>query len=349
MLGALYAVISAATFAFNNASLRRGVISSTVFQALAVTVPIGVPLFFVAVLATGQLGKLTEFSNLAFICLSLAGIMHFVWGRYCGYRAIKAMGSNLVAPVQSANLVVALTLAIIVLDEKITVLKVIGLALIALGNGIAIPPSKSKKKKKQDAAKQAAAAVTTAVASGAGAAGDSRGTEKSPAFVPNLAEGYTWALLSATGYGLSPVLVRYGLEGQTGASMAGGLISYIAATLFFSLLLIPKGRVQNVREMDRKALPWFLNSGFFVFLAQMFRYLALSIAPVTVVTPIQRITGIFRILFSSLLNPGHEVINMRLVVGTVVSIAGAMALAVSIDMVADYINLPRGLIDWRWP
>jgi uncharacterized membrane protein len=348
MLGALYAVISAATFAFNNASLRRGVITSTVFQALAVTVPIGVPLFFIAALATGQLGKITDFSNLTFACLALAGIMHFVWGRYCGYRAIKAMGSNLVAPVQSANLIVALTLAIIVLGEKVTVLKVAGLVLIMLGNIIAIPPRKGKKKTKA-AAKKAEAVATNEAASGAGAAGDSNGTEKPPAFVPNLTEGYTWALLSATGYGLSPVLVRFGLEGQGGATMAGGLISYVAATLFFSLLLIPKGRVRNVRTMDRKALPWFLNSGFFVFLAQMFRYLALSIAPVTVVTPIQRITGIFRILFSSLLNPGHEVINMRLIVGTVVSIAGAMALAVSIDMVAEFINLPPGVIDWRWP
>lgn len=348
MLGAFYAVLSAATFAFNNASLRRGVISSTVFQALSVTVPIGVPLFFIAALITGQLGRIGDFSGLAFACLALAGVLHFVWGRYCGYRAIKAMGSNLVAPVQSANLVVALTLAIVVLGETMTVLKIAGLALIIVGNVIAVPPGKTRKKAAEK--KAPAAAATDEAASGAGAAGDSAEAEKvPPAFVPNLAEGYTWALLSATGYGLSPVLVRYGLDGMSGASMAGGLISYLAASLFFCLFLIPEGRVRNIRAMDRRALPWFLNSGFFVFLAQMFRYLALAIAPVTVVTPIQRITGIFRIFFSTILNPGHEVINLRLVVGTLVSIAGAIGLTLSLDIVAPYVNLPPGLIEWRWP
>jgi uncharacterized membrane protein len=101
--------------------------------------------------------------------------------------------------------------------------------------------------------------------------------------------------------------------------------------------------------VDRRALPWFVNSGFFAFLAQMFRYLALAIAPVTVVTPIQRLTGIFRIIFSTMLNPGHEVLNLRLVVGTVVSIAGAVALTISIDFVAEYIALPRVFLEWRWP
>jgi uncharacterized membrane protein len=322
MLGALYAVLSAASFAFNNASLRRGVITSSVFQALAITVPIGVPLFLIACLLGGQLDWLMKFSGRNYLFLSLAGIFHFVWGRYCGYRAIKAMGSNLVAPVQSGNLVVALGLAIILLGEYMTPLKLIGLGLIIAGAGIAVPPAKKKP-----------------------------GAEKpgETTFKPNLTEGYTWALLSCTGYGLSPVLVRLGLEGTSGAAMAAGLVSYTAASLFFCLFLIPKGRVVDVLQMDRKALPWFINSGFFVFLAQMLRYLALSIAPVTVVTPIQRITGIFRILFSTLLNPGHEVINLRLIIGMVVSILGAVALTLSVDFIAVHIDLPRAFLEWRWP
>ena len=36
--------------------------------------------------------------------LSLAGIIHFAFGRYCNYRATKAMGANLVGPVQQGSL-----------------------------------------------------------------------------------------------------------------------------------------------------------------------------------------------------------------------------------------------------
>jgi uncharacterized protein len=46
VLGGLLALLSAATFAFNNASLRRGVLSGSVAHAMAISVPIGVPIFF---------------------------------------------------------------------------------------------------------------------------------------------------------------------------------------------------------------------------------------------------------------------------------------------------------------
>ena len=54
MLGVVLAALSAATFAFNNASARRGVLTGSVAQALAITVPIGVPMFLLAALTTGQ-------------------------------------------------------------------------------------------------------------------------------------------------------------------------------------------------------------------------------------------------------------------------------------------------------
>jgi uncharacterized membrane protein len=324
MLGALFAVLSAATFAFNNATLRRGVINTSVFQALSVTVPLGVPLFFIGTVLAGQLGALGEFGGLNLFYLAAAGILHFVWGRYCGYRSIKAMGSNLSSPVQSTNLIVALGVAMWVLDEYLTPLKIAGLVMILGGSAIAVPTARNRKKPVKPVA------------------------EGETPFEPKIAEGMTFALLSATGYGLSPVLVKLGLSGVS-APFAAGLVSYTAATLFFMLFLIPKGRLAHILMVDRRALPWFVNSGFFAFLAQMFRYLALAIAPVTVVTPIQRLTGIFRIIFSTMLNPGHEVLNLRLLVGTAISIAGAVALTISIDFVAEYIELPRVFLEWRWP
>ena len=50
LFGGLLALLSAATFAFNNASLRRGVLTGSVAQAMAVTVPIGFPIFLLAAL-----------------------------------------------------------------------------------------------------------------------------------------------------------------------------------------------------------------------------------------------------------------------------------------------------------
>ena len=145
--------------------------------------------------------------------------------------------------------------------------------------------------------------------------------EKPAAFQPKYAEGYTFALLSTIGYGLSPVLVRMGLENQgIGVSFAGGLVAYIAATAVFSLVLLWPGQWKHVWSIDREAAKWFTFSGFLVFFSQMFLYMAMSIAPVTVVSPINRLTILFRLFFSRLLNPHHEVFG-----GAVIARHGGVA------------------------
>jgi uncharacterized membrane protein len=84
----------------------------------------------------------------------------------------------------------------------------------------------------------------------------------------------------------------------------------------------------------------------------MFLYMAMSVAPVTVVSPINRTSIVFRLYFSSWLNPHHEVFGGRVIVGTVVSLAGAVALSLSADAVQGVMPLPHGvvaLLNWRWP
>ncbi len=128
------ALLSAATFAFNNASVRRGVLTGSVLQAMAITVPIGLPISFLVAVVTGSLAAVAGFSSRALVALSLSGIMHFVWGRYCNYRATRAIGTNLVAPIQQINLIFTLLLAIWILGETLTPLRVLGIALVLLGS-----------------------------------------------------------------------------------------------------------------------------------------------------------------------------------------------------------------------
>ena len=175
-----------------------------------------------------------------------------------------------------------------------------------------------------------------------------KGKKTEGTFQPNILAGYTAGLLASLGYALSPTLVRAGLA-ESGASLAGGAISYMAATVALALVLLLPGRLDHVLSVDRRAAKWFTCSGGLVFLAQMFRYLALAIAPVTVVTPLMRVSLVFRILFSTVLNREHEVYDARVVVGMVVSLLGALALTLSVDFVAELVDLPQWVITWRWP
>ena len=336
MLGGLFAICSAATFAFNNASVRRGVLNGTVAQAMAITVPIGVPLFFVAALLTGHLGEVLGFSPLGLASLAAAGVMHFVWGRYCNYRATKALGTNLVAPIQQVNLIITLLLAIWILGEQFTALKVLGIALVLLGPSVTMrgPPAKSER------------VVSDEKITGIDA-------EKPAAFEPNYPEGITFSLLSAVGYGLSPILVRVGLEHKgLGASFAGGLVAYSAATAMMALVMLWPGRLRHALSVNRESAKWFALSGLLVFLSQMFLYMAMSIAPVTVVSPINRTSIVFRLYFSRWLNPQHEVFGGPVIAGTVVSLAGAVALSLSVEAVQGMLPLPEAVtapLNWHWP
>lgn len=336
MLGGLLALCSAATFAFNNASMRRAVLTGSIVQGMAITVPLGVPLFFVAALVTGHLPAVFGFSPTAFAALVGAGVMHFLWGRYCNYRATQAMGTNLVAPVQQLNLLVTLVLAVWLLGEYLTPLKILGIGLILLGPTLALQT-------KTPVGERAVSEETITPID----------AEKPAVFQPKYAEGYTFSLLSAIGYGLSPILIRTGLEDRgVGVALAGGLVAYVAATVLFALVLMWPGQWRHIWSTDREAAKWFSFSGIFVFVSQMFLYMAMSIAPVTVVTPINRLSILFRLFLSRLLNPKHEVFGSSVILATVVSLIGAVLLTLSVDLVQALIPLPEAVVamlNWRWP
>jgi uncharacterized membrane protein len=323
-LGGLLALFAAATFALNNAFARRGVLSGTVLQAMAISVPLGVPLFLAAALATGATSLILEFSGRAWALLSVAGIIHFVLGRYCNFRAVKAIGANLAGPLMEVSVLFALVLAIVLLGEHLTLVKVTGIVLILSGPALTAVRRSPKHEKQQDLA-----------------------------FTPLYLEGTIFSLLAAVAYGTSPVMVRMALVNSNWrASIAGGLASYLAATVVTVVFIGAVGQWKHVRNMSTDTMRWFCWAGVFVGLSQMLRYMALSLAPVSVVSPIQRLSLIFRLVFGYMLNRRYEVFNSRMVLGTLVSIFGAVLLSISIDDVRSLLPIPDALapvFTWTWP
>jgi uncharacterized membrane protein len=340
VLGGFFALLAAFTFAFNNASARRGVLTGSITQAMAITVPIGVPLFFLAAALSGSLAAVFGFPPDALLALTVAGIIHFVWGRYCNYRATRAMGANLVGPLQQMSLVLTLGLAIWLLGETLTPLRILGIVLVVLGPTLTMRGDAEKRTRPPRATDQAESPVEK-LESG------------KPVFAVNYAEGVIFALLSTLGYGISPILVRYGLQSKDlGVSLAGGLISYTAATVFMAPLFLLPGRLTHIMGVEREAAKWFTISGVMVCLSQMFLYMGYAVAPVSVIVPIQRLSIVFRIYFGHLLNPQHEVFGGKVYLGTAVSLVGALALTVSTELVLEYVALPDWLVAvarWQWP
>lgn len=340
MLAGFLALLSAATFALNNASIRRGVLTGSLWQAMAITVPLGLPVFFLVALFSGTLGAVADFSLNSWLILGSSGIIHFIWGRYCNYRATRAIGTNLTAPLQQVNLIISLVLAIIVLGESLTPLRVLGIALVLAGPYFAMRGD--RKPVVKTIAEEAAAASEVDPETAA---------DKPPPFVPKYTEGVIFSLLSATGYGTSPILIRIALEGKgLAAAVPAGMVAYLASTVFFMLFMFWPGRVREALQTDRESLKWFTLSGLLVALSQLFLFMAQSIAPVTVTAPISRMSILFRLYFSRLLNPHHEVFGGPIIIGTIISLMGALALSVSVEAVGSLLPASfQPFLHWQWP
>lgn len=321
MLGIILSLLSAATFAFNNASARRGVLSGTVLQAIAITVPIGVPLFFFATLLSGNLGRVADFTPHGLWFLAIAGFLHFIIGRYGNYRASKAMGVTLSAPIVQVHLIVSLALAILVLGERLTPLRLLGIVLVILGASIMRQ-------------------------------GEPKSTDPE-AFRPALAEGYFFALLAAAAYGVTPILVRAAIgDGGLGAALAAGVVSYGAATIALALYMLWPGQLRHALAVNAEAAKWFSYSGVFVCVSQILIYMAYAVAPLTVVVPLQQLSLVFRYIFARMLTPEHEIFGGKVIVGTALSLLGAVSISASTDFVLSLFSLPPALVDivrWEWP
>jgi len=313
MLGIIYGVLAAATFGFNNASARRGVITGTALQGIVISMPLGMLLFFLAAVAFGEWGEAHRLARMDILLFAAAGFMHFVWGRYFNIRSLAAVGSNLAGPVQQTQLLLSLTLAIVFLGETLTPLKIAGILLV-----VSAPMYILRQRAKANARAKSAGAAATPSQNGA-----------APGFTPRMAEGYIFALLAAVGFGTSPVLVKAGLA-NTGLSLMGGFVSYAVACAVVALLMAVPSLLGQVRAIKPESLKWFAYSGVGVSFSQLFRYLALGVAPVTIVQPLQSLSLIFRMIFGYFINRDYESFDRHVIVGIFMSFAGVLALSLSI-------------------
>jgi uncharacterized membrane protein len=311
MLGAVLSLVSAAFFGLNNAATRRGVLTASVLQGMAITVPLGLPIFLMFLPFFGGLTELLGLSGHSLTWLAAAGVVHFVIGRYGNYRATQALGATLSTPIQQLSILISLGLAILVLDEVMTGLKAIGLFLVLIGPALVLARKKAGKAR-----------------------------AKTLKFTPEYGPGFFWSAVCAIGYGVSPVMIIIGMGEARSipVALAGIIVSYAAASLVVALLVVLAGGRRYMAGMERGALRWFLLSTVCVALSQMLRYMALAVAPVSVVVPIQRLSVLFRLVFGVLINRETEVFDGPVIFGIFLAVLGAVALAADTDMIREMVS-----------
>ena len=141
-----------------------------------------------------------------------------------------------------------------------------------------------------------------------------------------MVEGYVFSLLSSVAYGTSPILIRAAMEGATDAAAVGTFIAYIGASaVLVASLALPVQR-HLVGTINLHYMRLFGGAGLSVFIAQLLRFFALSLADVSVVNPLMRTVGVFTLVLSYMVNRRLENITLGVVLGVMVSFAGSALL-----------------------
>ena len=314
MFGAVIAILAALSFSLSDVTVRRGVTKAPVAYGAIVTVTMGVPLFFMACLVTGQVFSVDQLSAWSYVLLAAAGIIHYVVGRYFNYAAIEAIGAARTGPIHTLGLPYSVLIAYLFLDEGITAGMVAGIVLIMIGPAIMV------ERRQRPLGSPQGAAASSSVATGAPPAAG---------FQLRQAEGYVFAIIAAVSYGTSPVLIRSALEGESGVSLLGGLVSYVAAAVLLLVSLVLPSRRHLAHALEPASARLFFAPGFFVFMAQLFRFVALSLASVAVVATLLRFTTIFTLVLSWFMNRDLEKITARVIAGVLISLTGAVILVLS--------------------
>jgi len=294
--------MSAVAFAANDTALRRGILFASVYKSIIVTVPIGLPVFLLAITLTNSWSGFRALDPAQFLFFGSAGIIHFIFGRYFGYKTIESVGATQAGPIVQLGLLISVFFAYHLFDEEITNTHIIAIFLIILAPMIILLGHEGDKFTRS-------------------------GIEM------KYKAGLFWGLSCAICYGISPLLVKSGFSNYSlEITILAGFISYISA--IFSLILImtfTRVRIRDVIEMDKSALKWFTITGFLGSSAQLLRYIALGLIPISIVEPIHRTSVIFRVVFGFIINRNHEIINLRVLLGVALSIIGMYLLILQID------------------
>ena len=302
MLGLVCAVMSAVAFAANDTALRRGILFASVYKSIIVTVPIGFPVFLLAITLTNSWSSFLALDLTQFLFFGSAGIIHFIFGRYFGYKTIESVGATQAGPIVQLGLLISVFFAYHLFDEEITNIYIIAIFLIILAPMIILLGHEGDKFTRS-------------------------GIEM------KYKAGLFWGLSCAICYGISPLLVKSGFSNYSlEITILAGFISYISAIFFLILIMIlTRVRIRDIIEMDKSALKWFTITGFMGSSAQLLRYIALGLIPISIVEPIHRTSVIFRVMFGFVINRNHEIINVRVLLGVALSIIGMYLLILQID------------------
>jgi drug/metabolite transporter (DMT)-like permease len=299
MVGTLFGLLSAVMFGISIVMIRRGVLKISPNHIAVISIYTGLPFLLLISCITGNIAELSSFRWKDYFFLAVSGIAHFAIGRTWAYKSIQIVGSTRFNIFITFTPIISVLLAIIALNEAITLQIIFGMIISLSGPLIIVL---KEQEKGNDPFKNM-----------------SKHT---------LYTGMIYGLGAATFWGSSNVFVKLGLE-NSGSSIAGGLIAYTAASIAISPSLFINGKDKmEILYKDKKLLNFAVIIGIATCTAHLLRYLALGYGSVIMVSLMLRTQSIWIFLFSFLFNRKYESFSRWVILGNTLVIIGTLLILI---------------------
>ncbi|MFC1894312.1 EamA family transporter, partial [Chloroflexota bacterium] len=261
---------------------------------IMITVPLAVPFFMLILIFTGESGSIFSFSWQSYLWLSAAGVFIFILGRSLNLKSVQLIGANTTAVLLRVNPLVSVILGISLLGEIVTWELAVGALLIVFGVMlVGVNPQTFRSGKNMFSG------------------------------IPSRA--YIYGIGCGLARGVSPIMIKMGLSGSE-SPVAGVFISFLAATIVLSISLLSSSRREALARMTGRATSFFILMGLGGIGGQLMNFLALDIAPVSLVAPIFALEPVFLLGLSYLFNRKLEVFSKNVIIGIITAVVGTILL-----------------------
>lgn len=298
------AVLSSFALAVSAVLARRGGLTVRPSLGARFTILVGIPIFAAIALIAGEMSDIGSLPVSVYLWFGAAGVLHFILGRSFQYSAFRHVGAARATVVITIAPLISVAIAAPVFHEKITALLVIGAALVIVGP-ILIASEEARLQR------------------GEGLLGGVQSLSRE-----QLQRGLLLSLLAAVAWGLSPILIKAGLNVED-VPLLGLFVSYVAAGgVVLGYLMTPAER-QELAGVDPVGVRWFLIGGVIVSIAQALRYLAFSEGDVAVVALMLQLVPVFVFALTVTFNRKVEALSRYVLIGGVFVVCGSILIALS--------------------
>jgi len=284
---------------------------------------------WIMVFITGSHVTISQISAYTLLFLVLSGLATGAsW--LCYFKALQIGDVNKVTPIDKSSTVLTMILAFILLGEDVTVIKAIAIVLIGAGTYLMIQKSRPSNVRPAAASDQGSDPNTSSAAGTGTDTESDAGSNFTSNQDPNQNQnpnGSLWLLYAAGAAvfaSLTSILGKIGIEGVE--SNLGTAIRTIVVLIMAWLVVFVTKKQHTIRGIDKKSMIFLVLSGFATGGSWLCYYRALQDGPASIVVPIDKMSIVVTVAFSSLFL--KEKLTVKSLTGLILITAGTLSLLI---------------------